>query len=203
MRITDLGFTTDYEIDFDPEFPAHGRWGVPEFRFGHRSSAMSTIRIRPTVGTPWVVSFTLESRGRLINALYSCPSPAQLLVATGTSAYLIRVAEPGNVEELPIHPVLAVRRSAGTDLLVIGSFRRVAAIDDLGLRWVTRPLFTDDLEFVDGPPGQIWVKGRNYWAAGDQPLLAIGPDRGEVVEGSWNPAVVGPHDKPSWRRPGV
>lgn len=199
----DLGFTTGYEIDVDPEFPADGQWDIPEFRIGHRSSATSTIRIRPAAATPWVVSFALESRGRLVDGLYACPSPGQLLVATGGSAYLIRVAEPGSVEELPIPPVLAVRRPAGTDLLLIGSFTRVAAIDDVGLRWVTGPLFTDDLEFVDGPPGQICVKGRNYWAANDQPRLVLEPDRGEVVEGSWNPAAVGPHDKPGWRRPGV
>ena len=198
-----LGFTTTYEVDIDPEFPADGHWGVPVFRFGYRSSTMSTIRIRPKVATPWVASFTLESRGRLINGLYACPFPGHLFVATGTSAYLIRVAEPGSVEELPIEPVIAVRRPAGTDLLVIGSFTGLAAIDHIGLRWMTGQLFTDYLEFVNGPPGQICVKGRNYWAPNDEPLLVIGPDRGEVVQGSWNPAVGGTQGKVGWLRGGV
>jgi hypothetical protein len=199
----DLGFAPSYELDIDPEFPADGNWSVPEFRFGYRSSNTLTLRIRPKAAMPWVVSFAVETRGRLMSGLYACPNPGHLFVAAGTAAYLVRAAEPGSAEELPLEPVLSVRRPAGTDLLVIGSFTGLAAIDDLGLRWVTGQLFTDDLEFVDGPPGKICVKGRNYWDASGSPPLVIGPDRGEVIEGSWNPAVAGPHARPGWWRSGL
>jgi len=203
VLVQDLGFAPTYEVDIDPEFPGDGDWGVPEFRFGYRSSSTLTLRIRPKAASPWIASFALETRGRLISGLYACPNPSHLLIAAGSSAYLIRVAEPGSVEELPIAPVLAVRRPAGTGLIVIGSFTSLAAIDDIALRWVTGQLFTDDLEFVDGPPGQICVKGRNYWTAIDPPPLVIEPDRGEIVLGSWNQSVPGPRGKPGWHRPGV
>ncbi len=203
IQFEDLGFATSYEVEIDPEFPASGDWGVPEFRFGGRSGRTLTIRIHPHLAVPWVASFALEARGRLINGLYGCPNPRQLLVVAGDEAYLIEVTEPGGVNEVPIGPVLVVRRLPATDLVVMGSFTNLAAIDELGLRWLTDRLFLDDLELVDGPPGKIYVKGSVHAIHGDSERLVIDADRGIVIEGRWDPSIAGPYGRPGWRRSGI
>jgi len=147
----DLGFVISYEIEVNPEFPAGGDWGAPEFRFGRHLSNTLTMRIRPRVAKEWVASFATQASGVLITGLFACPNPEQLLVVTGDDAYLVRVLEPGKVEDLPIGPVVAVQKPPGTDLVVIGSFTHLAAIDEVGLRWVSDRLFLDDLEFTKGP----------------------------------------------------
>jgi len=203
LQLTDLGFATTYEIDVDPELPAAGVWGAPAFRFGSRSGRTLTIRIRPSLAEPWVASFALETSERLLNGLYACPNPDQLLVATGADAYLVSVGEPGRVEDLPIRPVVAVRRAPDTDLLVIGSFTNLAAVDEIGLRWVTDRLFLDDLDFVEGPPGQIGVRGSVRSVPSEAELLIIDPARGDVIEGPWDPSIAGPYGQPGWRRSGI
>ncbi len=203
IQFEDLGFATSYEVEIDPEFPASGDWGAPEFRFGARSGRTLTIRIHPHFAAPWVASFALEARGRLINGLYGCPNPRQLLVVAGDEAYLIEVTEPGGVNEVPIRPVLLVRRLPATDLVVIGSFTNLAAIDELGLRWLTDRLFLDDLELVDGPPGKICVKGLAHAIPGNSERLVIDADRGIVIEGRWDSSIAGPYGRPGWRRSGI
>jgi len=202
-QFQDLGFAPSYEVEVDPEFPPSGDWGAPEFRFGHRSGETLAIRIRPLHGVPWIASFAIETRGRLITGLYGCPNPEHLLVVTGTDVYLTHVTEPGGVDDLPIWPVLVVRRLPATDLVVIGSFTNLAAIDEFGPRWVTDRLFLDDLEIVDGPPGKIYVKGLVSLTASDPELLVIDADRGTVIEGHWDPSVAGPYGRPGWRRRGI
>jgi hypothetical protein len=202
-QFQDLGFAPSYEVEVDPEFPPSGDWGAPEFRFGHRSGETLAIRIRPLHAVPWIASFAIETRGRLINGLYGCPNPEHLLVVTGTDAYLIHVTEPGVVDDLPISPVLVVRRLPAADLVLIGSFTNLAAIDEFGPRWVTDRLFLDDLELVDGPPGKIYVKGLVSLIATGPDLLVIDADRGTVIEGDWDPSVAGPYGRPGWRRKGI
>jgi hypothetical protein len=203
MQFQDLGFAASYEVEVDPEFPPSGDWGAPEFRFGHRSGKTLAIRIHPLHAAPWVASFALETRGRLINGLYGCPNPEQLLVVTGTDSYLIQVTEPGSVDDVPVWPVLVVRRLPATDLVVIGSFTNLAAIDEFGLRWVTDRLFLDDLELVNGPPGKIHVKGSVSSIPSDPELLVIDADRGTVIDGPWDPSIAGPYGRPGWRRKGI
>ena len=142
-------------------------------------------------------------RGRLINGLYGCPNPRQLLVVAGHEAYLIEVTEPGSVNELPISPVLVVRRLPATESVVIGSFTTLTAIDEFGLRWLTDRLFLDDLQLVDRPPGKIYAKGSVYAIPGDSERLVIDANRGTVLEGRLDPSIAGPYGRPGWRRSGI
>jgi hypothetical protein len=113
------------------------------------------------------------------------------------------VTEPGRVDEVPIWPVRVVRRLPATDLVVMGSFTNLAAIDEFGLRWVTDRLFLDDLELVDGPPGKIYARGSVGSIPRHPELLVIDADRGTVIEGRWDPSVAGPRGRPGWRRKGI
>src|SRR2546427_332170 len=90
-----------------------------------------------------------------------------------------------------------------SQFLSTGAFTNLAAIDELGLRWLTDRLFLDDLELVDGPPGKIYVKGSVHAIPGDSERLVIDADRGIVTEGRWDPSIVGPYGRPGWRRSGI
>ena len=124
-------------------------------------------------------------------------------MAAGTDAYVIQVTRPGHSDHLPISPVLHVQRPSGMDLLVVGSFTNLAAIDDSGLRWVTGRLFTDDLELVEGPPGKIYVRGWVNSVPSAPELLIIDPSRGELIDGPQYTDFAHPHGEPGWCRAGI
>ena len=210
IRITDQGFRPNYEVEINPEYPATGDWGIPEFRYGSRSGRGTfraghtlTLRIRPAEASPWVALFAVLAPGHYVNGLFTCPNPGHLLVAAGTEAYLIDVTQPGAADDLPIRPVIQVQRPSGMDLLLIGSFTNLAAVDEAGLRWVTGQLFLDDLELVEGPPGKIYVRGPVHSIPSDPELLTIDPSRGDLIEGTRYTDFAHRDGDPSWCRPGI
>jgi hypothetical protein len=203
IQFTDFGFVASYKVDINPEFPTAGEWGAPNFLFGGKSKDTLTVRITPHLTESWVASFAVGGNGHYLNGLFACPNPEQLLVAAGTDAYLIQVARPGKADDLPISPVLHVQRPTGMDLLVVGSFTNLAAVDDNGLRWVTGRLFIDDLELLEGPPGKISVRGSVNSVPSAPEVLIIDPSRGELIEGPRYSDFAHPHGEPGWRRAGT
>jgi hypothetical protein len=198
-----LGFAPAYDVEIDPEFPPSGEWGIPEFRFGRKSADTLTIRVTPHSRSAWVASFSLEVRGQLLNGLYACPNPEHLLVAAGDEAYLTDVSNPADATEVPPRPVRVIRRVPGTDLVIIGSFTRLAAVDSSGLRCVSDRLFLDDLDLVDGPPGNIYVRGSVQVIRSEPVVLSIDPTDGTGSAEQWDRSFLGPFDKSGWRRDGV
>lgn len=210
IKITDHGFRPSYKVEINPEYPATGDWGIPQFRFGSRPGTGTfragdtlTLRIRPVGVSPWVGLFTVLAPGHYVHGLFACPNPGHLLVAAGTDAYLIDVTQAGAADHLPISPVIQVQRPSGMDLLLIGSFTNLAAVDEVGLRWVTGQLFHDDLELVEGPPGKIYVRGPVHTIPSDPELLRIDPSRGDLIEGPRYTDFAHPDGDPTWRRPGI
>ncbi|PYQ66695.1 MAG: hypothetical protein DMF54_06995 [Acidobacteria bacterium] len=203
IEFKDFGFAPAYKVDINPEYPAAGEWEVPNYLFGGRSTETLTIRISPQLTKPWVASFAVVGNGHYVTGLFACPNPEQVLVAAGTDAYLIQVTRPGHADDLPISPVLHIHRPSGMDLLVVGSFTNLAAVDDSGLRWVTGRLFIDDLELVEGPPGKICVRGSVNAVPSAPETLIIDPSRGELIEGPKYTDVAHPHGEPGWCRDGI
>jgi hypothetical protein len=199
LDLRELGFRPSYVVVVNPEFPPSGNWGVPEIRVGGDSAETVVIKVIPPTAEPWVGFFACESRGLLVG-VYDCPNPEHLLVVTGIDAYLVRVNQPHDMQELPVHPVTAVDRPSGTDLVVVGSFTELAAIDSLGLRWVTERLFKDDLKLATGPPGKVYVQGSLADPSIDPEVLTIDSATGKVIAGerysSRSP------DRPRWHRDG-
>src|SRR5260370_13765391 len=159
FKFTDNGFRPSYEVEINPEYPATGDWGIPEFRFGTRSGTGTfragdtlTLRIRPVEASPWVALFAVLDPEHYANGLFACPNPGHLLIAAGTDGYLLDVTEPGAADDLPIRPPIHVQRPSGMDLLLIGSFTNLAAVDEAGLRWVTGRQFLDALHSSAGQP---------------------------------------------------
>ena len=179
--LVDLGFAHSYEVEFNPEFPPWGDWGCPSFAFGSRREDSLTIKVRPRQGGQWVASFALETHG-VLNGVYACPNRGQLLVLTGSNAFLMPASDPAKTQELPIHPVRSLAEPPGTDLLIVGSFTEAAALDANGLRWVTEGAFVDDLEFIDGPAGVIYVQGRRRPETDDLVVLTLDPMSGRVID---------------------
>ena len=210
FKFTDHGFRPSFEVEINPEYPATGDWGIPEFQFGTRSGTGTfragdtlTLRFRPVEASPWVALFAVLDPEHYANGLFACPNPGHLLVAAGTNAYLLDVTEPGAGDDLPIRPVIHVQRPSGMDLLLIGSFTNLAAVDEAGLRWVTGRLFLDDLELVDGQPGKIYVQGSVHSIPSDPELLTIDPSRGDLMSGPRYTDSRHPDGEPGWPRPGI
>ena len=87
------------------------------------------------------------------------------------------------------------------DMLLIGSFTNLAAVDEAGLRWVTGRLFLDDLALAEGPGARIYVRGS---VDPSGPVsLTIDPLRGDVIEGPRYTDVAHPDGYPGWRRPEI
>lgn len=205
-RIANLGFGPAYEVEIDPEFPAAGNWGVPEFRFDRSSRQVNfpsrdrlVARVRPADAEAWIGSFPADARSPTIG-MFACPSPNDLLVVTGIDAFLIDVRHPSHAESLPVDPVRFVHRPPDTQLLVIGSWIKLAAIDIGGLRWVTGRLFLDDLELVETTTEEIVVRGASRAIPGDQQVLKIDVASGDVIDGTAYTDFTHPQGEGVWRR---
>ena len=179
VDFADLGFEHRYTVELNPEHPASGGWPVPAFQFGERGRDRLTMMVHPADGDAWVGSFALEGRGVVAGA-FACPNPDQLLVATGSDAYLLGARDPAHAAPLAVHPVTVVRRPPGTDLLLVGSFTGLAALDRTGVRWVVRRLFLDGLELLDGPPGSVRVQGRGRYADAKTDVVVLDSKDGSV-----------------------
>ncbi len=175
-----FGFARSYQIEVNPELPSAGGWQIPAFTFGERGDETLTIRVAADTGQQWVASFALETRG-VLNGVYACPGPEQLLVLAGINGFLIRATNPSAAERLPIRPTLHVTRPVGTDLLVVNSFTDAVAVDSSGIRWTTERLFIDDFESVSGPPGKILVRGTLDLDPREPKVLELDPASGRVV----------------------
>ncbi len=180
MEQNDFAFARSYKIELNPELPSAGDWQIPAFTFGERGHEKLTIRVTPDQGQPWIASFALETRG-VLNGIYACPGPEQLMVLAGSDGFLIMANNPSATEMLPIHPTLHVMRPVGTDLLVVNSFTDALAIDENGIRWTTNRLFLDDFESVSGPSGKIIVRGKLDFFPGEPKVLELDPATGHVV----------------------
>ncbi len=180
IEFHELGFASVYRVEVNPTFPASGEWGLTEVRVGASSPDTLAIKVSPHEGHPWVGFFACDRRGLLVG-VYACPNPEDLVVVTGTEAYLVRVSRPHELNELPIHPITAAGRPEGTDVLVVGSFGELAAIDAVGLLWVSEGLFMDDLELAAGVPGFVYVQGSVRSTPSDPELLTIDPATGELI----------------------
>jgi|SRR5437762_3337121 len=199
VELRELGFHPAYDVVVNPEFPPSGNWGVAEIRVGSDSAETLVIKVLPNAAEPWVGFFACESRGLLVG-LYACPNPEHLLVVTGIEAYLLRVNQPQDKRRLAVHPITAANRPSGTDLVVVGSFTELAAIDAFGLLWITDRLFNDDLELTAGPPGKVYVQGSRADPSIDPEVLTIDPATGKVIAGEpYSSRALG---RPRWHRDG-
>jgi hypothetical protein len=178
----ELGFPSAYQVEVDPAFPPSGDWGVAEIRVGANSSDTLTFKVSPAQGKAWVGFFGCDRRGLLVG-LFACPNPEDLLVVTGPEAYLVRASRPHELHELPVHPITTAGRPEGTDLLVVGSFTDLAAIDAVGLLWVTEGLFLDDLELATGPPGKVYAQGSLHSIPSAPQVVTIDAANGNVIAG--------------------
>ena len=178
----ELGFHSAYRVEVDPAFPPSGDWEMTEIRVGRNSSDTLTFKVSPAQGKAWVGFFGCDGRGLLVG-LFACPNPEDLLVVTGLDAYQMHVGRPHELRELPVHPVTTAGRPEGTDLLVVGSFTDLAAIDAVGLLWVTEGLFLDDLELATGTPGKVYVRGTLHSIPSAPRVLTIDGATGIVIAG--------------------
>jgi hypothetical protein len=202
IALRELGFGPSYSVEVNPDFPPSGNWGLTEIRVGGNSAETLVIKVKPSAAEPWVGFFACESRGLLVG-LYACPNPEHLLVMAGTEAFLVPVNQPHDQQALPIGAFTSADRPDGTALLVVGSFTHLAAIDAVGLLWVTDRLFTDELKLMVGPPGKVYVQGWCHSIPSDLEVLTIDPATGRVIAGNWDPSLTANERNRRWHRRGL
>lgn len=93
----------------------------------------------------------------------SCPHPEFLCVVIFGSGYLVKVDQPTNWCEIPVHPIEQVLPCAADGLLLMSDSTGVIAYGRTGQLWRTRPRnVTDDLVMDEMHAGRLYVHGYNY-----------------------------------------
>jgi hypothetical protein len=166
----DLGFTTDYSVDPDPEFPADGNWGAPEVRVGSTGSLLGGPQavISPRAGAAWVLSTHFTD----IGSLYGTPDPDSICVVDRfEQATLVDTLQPLKQTRLVATPISAAA-ALDEGLLLIADERRVTAFGIAGLAWTSVDLFDRDLHIRRTDNGRIVCRGWDLTRSTTRPVEA-------------------------------
>jgi hypothetical protein len=200
----DLGLSTAYAVEINPEFPGTGTWREPVQHFHLDAKCDGTEEFRSPWGPPIVARITpdgrqpwiamVESEGvDYLSGLYASPKSTLLLVINGGTGYLIDVTEPGSYSTLGFSPITSVSAVESLGLILMTGFSELGALDTKGLLWTTERLVWDDLTVVAVSAEKISITG-SYDARVD-----IDPRTGEVLGGSVVPSPPW-FTKPRWMR---
>jgi hypothetical protein len=177
-RFQTLGFSTEYSVEEDPEFPSDGVWAHRQVRIDSPGSSLvggPQALITPTTGDPWYLTASLAHFGEL----YATPDPHRIcLFEQFERAVLIDTRQPQLQETLDVYRV-RVSSSVDHGILLISSWTDLTAVGIEGVRWSARDLVMDDLhvERVNGDR----IQCRGYRGSAVQIRLTVDARTGEVV----------------------
>jgi hypothetical protein len=144
LLFDDLGFVTEYSVETEIEFPAHGDWGFPEIRVRDNGLVFGgpLAVVSPAASEPWVLVSDLQN----IGTLYATPNPRLLcLVNRFVSVIVIDVDHPNDQTQLDVADPLSVAGAPDLGLLLLGDEQRVTAFGVGGRGWQSKPIFDYDL----------------------------------------------------------
>ena len=95
--------------------------------------------------------------------------------------FFFRRTTPSPVKPLPVHPITAVERPQGTDLVLVASHTGLLALDDSGVRWAAKHLLLDDLQLVDCTGEVIRIRGRDDYNPEKTTMMALDATTGHVL----------------------
>jgi hypothetical protein len=155
MKIDDLGFTSDYKIELDPEFPGDGDWSCPTIGFApggvhgpfleSRLAAPVVVRVRPTGGPEWVASFAAGSGGTTFTGIFGSPSPDHALIVVDGQATLINMTSPA-AEPIDVGAMVTdVVGLPDVEVVLVVRFFDLIRFGKHGITWRSRRLCLDDL----------------------------------------------------------
>jgi hypothetical protein len=115
-------------------------------------------------GDGWIGEFYGHRDG--LNVVAHTPDPESLLVVSGGVAYWVPANAPEGFKVLDFQPVMSVHCYAGSDVLILAGYSRLAAIDSGGgVAWQSTQLVSD--EFYEVRLTASVVVARGYSAPDD------------------------------------
>lgn len=153
-----------------------------EFRAGGGLGAAPRVELVVTplgAETGWIGEFYGHRDGSDLVA--HTPNPESLLVVSGGVAYWVPTSSPEDFKVLGFQPVRSVHCSAGSDVLVLEGYSRLAAIDSAGnVAWQSTQLVSDEFYEVRLAASAVVVRG---YSAPDDREVEVTLDRstGSIV----------------------
>jgi hypothetical protein len=154
----DLGFTTAYTVDPEPEYPGDGAWGMIARGVNGEDPGAPIAVIRPTDLKPWL----LTARVPTVGELYGSPDPHQICIARRfEQPVMLDVRDPGRQDSVDIG---AIHVAAAVDegLILFADWDSVTAWDGRDIRWSTDPIVQYDLHFRRTGHGRIVCVGTDF-----------------------------------------
>lgn len=140
-----------------PDYTAEEVWPSPDgFKVvefdvpGGMGRVAFLAMIHPHDREPWIGAFRTEDYEGGLTFLETWEAGPMVLACAGGNAHLFRADDPGFRLDFPTYPVLHRRRHQ--DLVILGDFTTLAAVDGYGLVWESSHLASDqiaDLEVRD------------------------------------------------------
>ena len=149
-------------IDFAPDGSA-----IVDFRPAGAPSVAFLALVRPDVGETWVARFWSRDYGIPAKTfIHTWDSTQRALIVAEGDAFYLRPDDPGWLLDVPVSPVLHLLRH--DDLVVLGDFTSLVAVDGFGIRWQSRRIARDGLralaideDHIEGegydPPSGTWL----------------------------------------------
>jgi hypothetical protein len=188
-RFEPVGFSPDYDIELDPEFPGNGEWGCPVMGFDRDGSVIEDfdsrwgppllIRVHPGAGAAWVAMFASGGLGSL-RTVVPTPHPRRFVAVVGGLAYVVDASTPGDAALITRH-IHQIVPSAEARLTLLVDYTSIVAVGSSGTAWATPGLCLDDLYVVQATPSQIVCTCDNLEGSD---TLTLDPRNGRQTGGS-------------------
>lgn len=153
-----------------PDYTAEEVWPRPhglevvEFEVpGSMGTVAFQAIIRPSGRKPWIGVFRTEDYEGALTFLETWDAGPMVLACAGGNSHFFRADDPDFRLDLPTFPVL--HRLRHRDLIILGDFTNLTAVDGYGLVWESPGLASDEIAGLEV--------------------------RGDVVEGKGNDASTG------------
>ena len=157
MKIQVL-FPSNYEVDIPPELPSDGKNVLyfPPRESGRQHLYEAALQFACPAQKRWYGVFGARSREDGLTLTSTLPDPDCCCVLVLGTGYIFNVQRPEDWTLIQLYPVRQSVVVSDPELLVLGSFTRIAAYDRVGRKWTTEHLCSDDLKIV-GVKG-MWIE---------------------------------------------
>ncbi len=177
-------FPANYDAEIASELPSSGA-GVQYFpAIETWQSQIYEVALKFTYPDrpSWFGVFAARSRNSPGLSLTSTmPDPDSCLVSCMGTGFVVDIAQRDKWQAIEMYPVLHVEPILEYQLLLLNNFTRMIAFGAEGLRWLTRPLCSDQLKILRVKDGFAECTG---WDAptGDDLTFQVSVSTGTVTK---------------------
>lgn len=142
-KLKDLGFETNFSVDFAPEFPGSG---YESFYFtkgsGHKDCV--TVEVTPLTGAKWIGRFEKGDEGT--TGAFSCPEKDRVCIVANGQGFIVSVLDPRDYRIVESYPIRSVHGVPALNLILFLDYSRVVAYGLQGLAWSSAQVSWDGLD---------------------------------------------------------